>query len=70
MGCRGYLVENGFPRVSRHSPTTITTNNNFINPFLFQELNYLMGELIERIQHLRKNNEEEIKGLATLHNSK
>ena len=22
MGCRGYLVENGFPRVSRHSPTT------------------------------------------------
>lgn len=41
-----------------------------MNPFLFQELNYLMGELIERIQHLRKNNEEEIKGLATLHNSK
>ena len=22
MGCRGYLVGNGFPRVSRHSPTT------------------------------------------------
>ena len=22
MGCRGYLVGNGFPRVLRHSPTT------------------------------------------------
>ena len=22
MGCRGYLVGNGFPRVSRQSPTT------------------------------------------------
>ena len=22
MGCRGYLVGNGFSRVSRHSPTT------------------------------------------------
>ena len=25
MGCRGYLVGNGFPRVLRHSPTTNTT---------------------------------------------
>ena len=24
MGCRGYLVGNGFPRVLRHSPTTDT----------------------------------------------
>ena len=22
MGCRGYLVGNGFPRILRHSPTT------------------------------------------------
>ena len=27
MGCRGYLVENGFSRVSRHSPTTIVVGN-------------------------------------------
>ena len=24
MGCRGYLVGNGFPRFLRHSPTTHT----------------------------------------------
>ena len=38
MGCRGYLVGNGFPRIIRHSPTTshaiqsIKKSHSFIFP--------------------------------------
>ena len=34
MGCRGYLVENGFPRVSRHSPTTCAFHTKPIHEIL------------------------------------
>ena len=36
MGCRGYLVENGFWRFLRHSPTTIC-NNKWIKTIRFQD---------------------------------
>ena len=42
MGCRGYLVGNGFPRVLRHSPTTNESDR--IVPIIINRNVFLLNE--------------------------
>ena len=44
MGCRGYLVGNGFPRVLRHSPTTI---GEYRNDVYLKMLQYLCRDCLD-----------------------
>ena len=52
MGCRGYLVGNGFPRVLRHSPTTMIIKHQSIQTTIMFQYQIESSLLLETIRVL------------------